>query len=71
VATSRPRRTIRRHRKTIRTKWGCPLTKNRTCWCYALCTPVDGYGDCGRPAGHAMLSRTQEAILRYRQHHPS
>lgn len=56
---------VGKKKRTIRTTWGCPLTKNRTNWCYAMCTPEDGMGYCGRPAGHAQLSKTQKAILAY------
>ncbi len=47
-----------------RATWGCPRTKNRSNWCYAFCTPKNGLGECGRPAAHALLGRTQRAILR-------
>ncbi|MFC1705503.1 hypothetical protein ACFL59_01620 [Planctomycetota bacterium] len=57
----------RRRRTVFREPWGCPRTKNRTNWCYAFCTPEDGLGECGRPAGHATLGRTQMAILRHRE----
>ena len=56
---------VGKKKRTIRTLWGCPLTKNRTNWCYAMCAPEDGMGYCGRPAGHAELSKTQKAILNY------
>ena len=45
---------------------GCPKTRNRSCWCYALCTPKAGLGYCGRPAAHALLGRTQQAILAHK-----
>lgn len=45
-------------------EWGCPLTKSRTNWCYALCTPVEGKGECGRVAPHALTGRTDGAIRR-------
>jgi hypothetical protein len=41
----------------------CPRTSYRSQLCFALCTPVDGLGECGRSAGHARLGRTQRAIL--------
>ena len=58
-------------RKRTRTKFrakspGCPRTKNHTNWCYALCVPKDGIGECGRFAHHSVLGRTQKAILKYR-----
>lgn len=46
-----------------RKEWGCPLTKNRTNWCFRLCVPADGAGQCGRIAPHGFLGRTQAAIL--------
>ena len=46
---------------------GCPLTKSHTLWCFHLCTPVQGKGDCGRLAPHGILGKTREAILRHRQ----
>lgn len=54
----------KRARKKQRVKVsGCPRTKNHTNWCYALCVPKDGIGECGRPAHHAHLGRTQIAIM--------
>ncbi len=41
----------------------CPRASYRTQLCFALCSPVDGMGECGRAAGHAHLGRTQKAIL--------
>ena len=58
---------VGKKKRTIRTLWGCPLTKNRTNWCYAMCVPENGLGLCGRPAGHAQLSKTQLAILEHRR----
>ena len=45
---------------------GCPLTRNRTAWCFRLCAPdSDGNGCCGRIAPHALKSRIQECIERF------
>ena len=45
---------------------GCPLTRNRTAWCFRLCVPdADGRGRCGRIAPHALKSRIQECIERF------
>ena len=42
---------------------GCPLTKNRSPWCFRLCVPKpDGSGLCGRVAPHAFKSRIQQGI---------
>ncbi|MFH2202697.1 MAG: hypothetical protein ABIJ96_06260 [Elusimicrobiota bacterium] len=46
---------------------GCPLTKNLSPWCYSLCAPVEGLGDCGRLAPHALKSRIREGIRRYKE----
>jgi hypothetical protein len=46
-----------------RKDWGCPLTRNRSNWCFRLCTPKAGRGRCGRLAPHGFLSRIQQAIL--------
>jgi hypothetical protein len=52
-----------------RKEWGCPLTKNRSNWCYQICVPRNGCGECGRVAPHNMLGRTRMAILRYNAAH--
>lgn len=45
---------------------GCPLTRNRSPWCFRLCTPdVEGHGHCGRIAPHALTGRIQAGILEY------
>jgi hypothetical protein len=36
-------------------------------WCRGLCTPVEGVGQCGRPAPHAIQGRTQSAIAAYKK----
>jgi len=47
---------------------GCPLTRNRTPWCFRLCTPdPDGSGKCGRVAPHSFKSRIQKGIADYKQ----
>ena len=61
--------TTKRRRRGIRldSHVGCPLTRNRSPWCFRICTPgSDGKGECGRVAPHALLSSTQVAILRHR-----
>jgi hypothetical protein len=57
----------RRLRQTapLRETWGCPLTKNRSNWCYRMCAPVNGLGQCGRVAPHTLRGRTDLAIERY------
>ncbi len=49
-----------------RREWGCPMTKNRSSWCFGMCVPQDGKGDCGRIAPHSLIGRTERAIIRYR-----
>jgi len=45
---------------------GCPLTRNRTPWCFRLCRPnADGTGFCGRVAPHGFKSRIQQGIEDY------
>jgi uncharacterized protein (TIGR00369 family) len=42
---------------------GCPLTHNRTPWCFRICIPdVEGNGQCGRLAPHSFKSRIQTGI---------
>ena len=45
---------------------GCPLTHNRSPWCFRLCTPDgEGHGHCGRIAPHALKGRIQAGIQEY------
>jgi uncharacterized protein (TIGR00369 family) len=45
---------------------GCPLTRNRSPWCFRLCTPDgEGHGHCGRTAPHALKGRIQAGIQEY------
>jgi len=47
---------------------GCPLTKNRTPWCFRMCKPnAAGTGFCGRLAPHAFKSRIQQGIEDFRK----
>lgn len=42
---------------------GCPLTRNRSAWCFRLCAPdEEGNGRCGRLAPHSLKSRIQLSI---------
>jgi len=42
---------------------GCPMTKNRSPWCFRMCRPnSNGYGFCGRLAPHGFKSRIQQGI---------
>jgi hypothetical protein len=45
---------------------GCPLTRNRSAWCFRLCAPdLEGRGQCGRVAPHALTGRIQAGIQEY------
>ena len=65
---------MEKDKKTVRTGrgpkeytcLGCPLTRNRSAWCFRLCTPgEDGTGRCGRVAPHALQGRTQLSIANF------
>ncbi len=64
---SENRKTVRTH-KGIReyTYLGCPLTRNRSAWCFRMCSPDDdGQGYCGRVAPHGIKGKTQAGIEKY------
>jgi uncharacterized protein (TIGR00369 family) len=69
--TARTRKTTKRRVKTSKglkeyTYLGCPLTHNRSPWCFRLCTPdCEGHGHCGRIAPHALVGRIQAGIQQY------
>ncbi|NCO43395.1 MAG: hypothetical protein COZ06_28850 [Armatimonadetes bacterium CG_4_10_14_3_um_filter_66_18] len=45
---------------------GCPLTRNRSPWCFRLCGPdAEGKGRCGRLAPHTLKGRTQLSIEKH------
>jgi len=47
---------------------GCPLTRNRSAWCYRLCIPNTlGHGHCGRIAPHSLTGRIQQSIIDYKK----
>jgi uncharacterized protein (TIGR00369 family) len=63
-------RTKLRTREGLRsyTYLGCPLTRNRSPWCFRLCIPDDeGSGECGRIAPHGLKSRIQLGIENYKK----
>ena len=61
IRTIRTSKGIREH-----TYLGCPLTRNRSAWCFRICTPdPEGKGKCGRVAPHSLLSSTQMAIKKH------
>ena len=42
---------------------GCPLTRNRSAWCFRICTPdEEDRGRCGRLAPHTLKSNIQQGI---------
>ena len=45
--------------------FGCPVTKNRSSWCFDICTPVEGKGPCGRMAPQLIVGRTRRAIMNF------
>lgn len=48
---------------------GCPLTNNRSAWCFRMCKPnTDGTGFCGRVAPHGFKSRIQKGIEEFKNH---
>ena len=58
--------TIRKRPIPLQTFLGCPLTRNRTPWCFRLCKPdFRGCGRCGRVAPHSLRGRTENAITGY------
>jgi hypothetical protein len=62
------RRLVKREKSRVPeyTHLGCPLTRSRSLWCHGICKPKKGVGLCGRVAPHAVVGRTQEAILRHK-----
>jgi len=44
----------------------CPYNGYQVSFCRGLCEPIDGYGNCGRIAAHAMIGRHQAAIMSYK-----
>lgn len=63
-ASRKARRRIK-NRKGLKeyTYLGCPLTNNRSPWCFRMCKPnADGTGFCGRVAPHGFKSRIQQGI---------
>ncbi len=47
---------------------GCPMTKNRSPWCFRMCKlNPDGTGLCGRVAPHGFKSRIQQGIADFKK----
>lgn len=68
-ATKKTIRTVRTSKGVKKyTYLGCPLTRNRSAWCYRICPPdQEGRGRCGRIAPHSLKSSTQLAIAKYKK----
>jgi hypothetical protein len=47
----------------------CPMVGHQATWCRFLCKPINGIGLCGRTAPHALRSRFQRAIQKYKECH--
>jgi hypothetical protein len=71
TATKTRTKTIKRRVRTSKglkeyTYLGCPLTRNRSPWCFRLCTPdAEGHGHCRRVAPHGFTGRIQLGIQNY------
>ena len=60
------RKIITKNKLKEYTYLGCPLTHNRSAWCFRLCIPDEvGNGRCGRIAPHSLISRIQQSIIDY------
>jgi len=47
---------------------GCPMTKNRSPWCFRMCRlNDDGTGSCGRVAPHGFKSYIQQGIEAFKR----
>ncbi len=55
----------KKRRKPLRsyTTMHCVAARNQVGYCRGLCTPIDGVGPCGRVAPHALIGRTQTALV--------
>ncbi len=59
----RPPATIRLRSQTV---LRCPMNGHQVSFCRGLCTPSScGVGQCGRLAPHALLGKTQAAVIQY------
>lgn len=67
--TKKPVKRVRVNKKLKDyTYLGCPLTRNRTPWCFRICSPdAEGSGECGRLAPHSFKSRIQQGIEDYKK----
>lgn len=63
-------------KKTVRTNrglkeytyLGCPLTRNRSAWCFRLCAPdPEGHGNCGRVAPHGLRGNIRDSMEQYNE----
>ena len=74
--TTPRRKAIQKLKRRLRTReglreysyLGCALTRNRSAWCFRICTPDEGgKGVCGRLAPHSLRSRIQQGITDYKR----
>jgi acyl-coenzyme A thioesterase PaaI-like protein len=69
MAGTRVTQKKRKKRSTAKyTYLGCPLTHNRTPWCFRLCTPDEGgHGYCGRVAPHSLQGAIGKSIAKFKK----
>jgi len=60
---------LKPRRRTVRflDSYGCVLTHDHTRWCFGLCKPKNGVGQCGRLYPHQLKSRRQLAIREWQR----
>ncbi len=47
--------------------YGCVLTHDHTRWCFGICKPHKGVGQCGRLYPHNLKSLRQRAIAEWQK----
>ena len=47
--------------------YGCVMTHDHTRWCFGICKPKKGVGQCGRLYPHTLKSRRQRAIAEWQK----
>lgn len=52
---------------TFLNNFGCVVTHSWTRWCWGICTPQHGHGQCGRIFPQALKSRRQRAITEWQR----
>ena len=61
------KRKPRRSNPRFLSQYGCVLTHDRTRWCFGLCKPHQGIGQCGRLYPHTLKSLRQRAIAQWQR----